>query len=225
VIAELDSVLPADAHLAVDVGSCTYWYARQLRLSGGVSAHVSGTLASMGCAIPYGIAAKVVDSGRPVIALAGDGAMQMSGMSELVTVARAWTAWRDPRFVVCVFNNRDLAAVSWEQRETEGSPRVAITQDLPDVRYADIAAVLGLAGRRVEEPGELGEAWAVALAADRPYVLDIVTDPAMPLLPPFPVGRSKAETMRTALTAEGEAGRRALALLETYVKQETSERT
>ena len=224
VVWELNRQLPADAQLAVDVGSCTYWYARQLRLPASVPAHLSGTLASMGCGIPYGIAAKVLDSSRPVVVLTGDGAMQMTGLAELVTVAHSWRTWDDPRFVVCVFDNGDLAEVSWEQREMEGEPRYAATQELPAVDYAALAGALGLAGRRVEEPGELESAWRDALAADRPFVLDVVTDPATPLLPPFPAGESKLAGMRDALLAEGESGRRAAELLETYADHERAAR-
>ncbi|HWR85782.1 MAG TPA: thiamine pyrophosphate-requiring protein [Rhodoglobus sp.] len=220
VVWELDRQLPADAQLAVDVGSCTYWYARQLRLPASVPAHVSGTLASMGCGVPYGIAAKVLDPGRPVIVLIGDGAMQMTGIAELVTIARAWPQWEDPRFVICVFDNRDLAEVSWEQREMEGEPRYATTQALPEVDYAAVAAALGLAGRRVDTPDDLEDAWREALAADRPFVLDVVTDASIPLLPPFPAGESKLEGMRAALLQEGDAGAHAVRLLDEYASHE-----
>jgi pyruvate dehydrogenase (quinone) len=185
VVRELSGRLPADALVSVDVGSVTYWYARHLRLPPGVPAHLSSTLASMGSALPYGIAAKLAAPDRPVVALAGDGAMQMSGMAELVTVAARWRDWADPRFVVCVLNNGDLAEVSWEQRETEGEPRFPASQDLPDVPYASVAELFGLHGRRVDRPEDVGPAWEQALHADRPYVLDVVCDAAVPLLPPL----------------------------------------
>src|SRR5690606_2079147 len=123
VVDELSARLPADAQVAVDVGSVTYWYARFLRPPDGVPAHLSSTLASMGSAMPYGIAAKLLHPDRPVVALAGDGAMQMNGLSELITVAHRWHDWADPRFVVLVLHNGDLAEVSWEQREMECDPR------------------------------------------------------------------------------------------------------
>ena len=133
---ELSRQLPHNAQVAVDVGSSVYWYARQLRLPVGVPAHLSGTLASMGCSVPYGIAAKLHRPDLPLIALSGDGAMQMTGLAELVTVSRMWPQWTDPRFVVCVFNNGDLAEVSWEQREMEGDPVFRDSQDLPAFPYA-----------------------------------------------------------------------------------------
>ena len=85
---------------------------------------------------------------------------------------------------MCVLNNRDLAEVSWEQRETEGEPRFATSQDLPDVPYAEWARLLGLDGVRVTAQDDVAAAWRRALAADRPFVLDAIVDPAIPLLPP-----------------------------------------
>jgi pyruvate dehydrogenase (quinone) len=220
VVAALSPRLPADAQVAVDVGSVTYWYARQLRLPAGVPAHLSSTLASMGCAVPYGLAAKLAAPDRPLVALSGDGAMQMLGNAELVTVAHRWRQWADPRFVVCVLHNRDLAEVTWEQREMEGDPRFDDSQSLPDFPYAGYADLLGLTGIRVTDPAELGSAWDRALAADRPVVLEVLTDPDVPLLPPFPAGESKLGSFRAGLDQEGPSGARARRLLDAYAEQE-----
>jgi pyruvate dehydrogenase (quinone) len=220
VIRELDGQLPADAQLALDVGSVVYWYARQLHVPNGVPAHVSGTLASMGCGVPYGIAAKLAAPERPVVVLAGDGGMQMTGVAELITVSRMWRDWSDPRFVVCVINNGDLAEVSWEQREMEGEPRFAATQDLPQFPYAGYAELLGLTGIRVDDPSQIGAAWEQSFAADRPVVLEVISDPDVPLLPPFPAGAEKLEQMRQAIGREGEPGHGARALLDEYAAHE-----
>jgi pyruvate dehydrogenase (quinone) len=209
VVRSLTDRLPADAQVSVDVGSVVYWYARHLRLPAGVPAHLSSTLASMGSALPYGIAAKLAAPDRPVIALAGDGAMQMNGLAELITVASRWADWADPRFVVCVLNNRDLAEVSWEQREMEGEPRFDTSQRIPDVPYDRYAELLGLRGIRVSGPDELAAAWDAALSADRPVVINAIVDPAVPLLPPAqPYEKIKA--MYQGLAAEdGPLARRA----------------
>jgi pyruvate dehydrogenase (quinone) len=220
VVAELSPRLPADAQVAVDVGSVTYWYARHLRLPAGVPAHLSSTLASMGCAVPYGLAAKLAAPDRPLVALSGDGAMQMLGNAELVTVAHRWRQWADPRFVVCVLHNRDLAEVTWEQREMEGDPRFDDSQSLPDFPYAGYADLLGLTGIRVTDPAQLGSAWDRALAADRPVVLEVLTDPDVPLLPPFPAGESKLGSFRAGLEQEGPSGEHARRLLDAYAEQE-----
>jgi pyruvate dehydrogenase (quinone) len=201
VVRSLSGRLPADAQVSVDVGSVVYWYARHLRLPDGVPAHLSSTLASMGCGLPYGIAAKLADPGRPVVTLAGDGAMQMSGLAELITVAHRWRDWADPRFVVCVLDNRDLAEVSWEQREREGEPRFPASQELPGVPYAEWAELLGLRGIRATGPEEMDAAWDAALAADRPVVIHAVVDPAVPLLPPGQP-TEKIQSMYRGLAAE-----------------------
>jgi pyruvate dehydrogenase (quinone) len=139
--------------------------------------------------------------------------MQMNGLAELITVAARWREWADPRFVVCVLNNRDLAEVSWEQRETEGEPRFATSQDLPDVPYADWARLLGLDGVRVTSPGDVASAWQRALAADRPFVIDAMVDPAIPLLPPGQT-YEKIKPMYEGLAAEdGDMAERAAAHL------------
>ncbi|MCU1437303.1 MAG: thiamine pyrophosphate-requiring protein [Naasia sp.] len=171
-IRELGSRLPADAQLALDVGSVVYWYARQLVLPPGVPAHVSGTLASMGCGVPYGIAAKFAEPARPVVVLTGDGGMQMTGVAELITVVSRWRDWADLRFVVAVLNNGDLAEVTWEQREMESAPRFPESQALPDFPYAGYAELLGLTGIRVTAPDEVGAAWDAALTADRPVLIE-----------------------------------------------------
>jgi pyruvate dehydrogenase (quinone) len=220
VVRELSPRLPADAQVSVDVGSITYWYARHLTLPPGVQAHLSSTLASMGSALPYGIAAKLAAPDRPVVALAGDGAMQMNGIAELITVAGLWRDWPDPRFVVLVLHNQDLAEVTWEMREMEGDPRFDASQRLPGFPYAGYADLLGLRGIRVDDPADVGAAWDAALAADRPVVLEAVVDAEVPLLPPFPAGEQKLEHMEQALAQDGPAGERALRMLEEQARQE-----
>ncbi|HEV7418386.1 MAG TPA: thiamine pyrophosphate-requiring protein [Mycobacterium sp.] len=202
VISQLSTRLPADARLAVDVGSATYWYARHLRLPRGVDAHVSGYLAAMGCAMPYAIAAKLDAPDRPVVALAGDGAMQMNGLLELITVADRWRQWSDPRFVVLVLNNGDLAEVSWEQREMEGDPRFATSQTVPAFPYADYAELLGLRGIRVTKSAESADAWVAAFSADCPVLIEAVVDPSVPLVPPN-MPDEKADKVFQAIGGEG----------------------
>jgi pyruvate dehydrogenase (quinone) len=212
VVRDLAPRLPANSALAVDVGSVTYWYARHLQLPVGVPAHLSSTLASMGSALPYAIAAKLAAPDRPVVALAGDGAMQMNGLAELITVADRWRGWADPRFIVLVLNNRELAEVSWEQREMEGDPKFVESQRLPDVPYAQWARLLGLHGVRLTEPDRVGSVWDEALAADRPTVIEAVVDPAIPLLPPDRPF-TEVEKVYAGLAQEGADGARARAHL------------
>jgi pyruvate dehydrogenase (quinone) len=205
---ELSSRLPDDALLAVDVGSVTYWYARLIRLRAGMDAHLSSTLASMGSAMPYAIAAKLAYPGRLVVALAGDGAMQMNGINELITIAARWRDWADPRLPILVLQNRDLSEVSWEMREMEGAPRWAPSQDLPAVDYAAYARLLGLGGITVTAPDEVAAAWDEALSADRPVLIDAIVERDAPLLPPT-MPDTTAEQLHASLDAEGRAGARA----------------
>ena len=184
VFAELSRKLPDYAIIAGDAGSSTMWLARYLKMRRGMSFSLSGRLASMGSAIPYAIAAKFAFPLRAVFAIAGDGAMQMNGINELITVAKYWREWKDPRFVVIVINNRDLNMVTWEMRALEGNPKFPASQDIPDFQYAAYARSLGFGGTRVENPSLLGEAFQAALSADRPYVIEAVTDPDVPMLPP-----------------------------------------
>ncbi|WP_043806993.1 thiamine pyrophosphate-requiring protein [Rhodococcus triatomae] len=182
--AELSSQLPDDAIVTADSGSAANWYARQLRFRGGIRGSLSGTLATMGPAVPYGIGAKFAHPERPVIAFAGDGAMQMNGLAELITISHYWKQWEDPRLVVAILHNNDLNQVTWEMRAMSGSPKFVESQTLPDVDYASFAAGLGLHADTVTDPDRLSGAWQRALSADRPTVLDVHTDPNMPPIPP-----------------------------------------
>jgi pyruvate dehydrogenase (quinone) len=195
---ELSSRLPDRAILSSDSGSAANWYARDLKLREGMLASLSGNLATMGPGVPYAIAAKFAHPDRPVIALVGDGAMQMNGINELITIAKYWKEWSDPRLVVLVLNNRDLNQVTWEQRAMEGDPKFEASQDLPDFPYAEYARMVGLGGVRVDDPDALGAAWDDALTADRPFVLEAVTDPDVPPLPPH-ITLKQAKAMTFAL--------------------------
>ncbi len=191
VVWELDQRLPDNSILTADSGTAAVWLARCIRIREGMSASLSGGLATMGCAVPYALAAKLAHPDRPVFGLVGDGAMQMIGLNALIDVAKQWRAannggrpWRDQRLVLLVLNNRDLNFVTWEQRAMDGDPRYVASQALPDLPYADFARMLGLDGVRVERPEDIGAAWDRALAADRPFVIDAVVDAAVPTLPP-----------------------------------------
>lgn len=181
---ELSPRLPDRVIITSDSGSCANWYARDLKIRRGMMCSLSGGLASMGAAVPYAIAAKFAHPDRPVVALVGDGAMQMNNMAELITVAKYWREWSNPKWVVCVFNNRDLNQVTWEQRVQEGDPKFDASQQLPDVPYHKFAELIGLRGIFVDNPDRLGAAWDEALASNVPVVLEVRTDPEVPPLPP-----------------------------------------
>jgi len=203
---ELSARLPEGCIIAADSGSSADWFARDLKLRRGMMASLSGNLATMGSGVPYAIAAKFAHPDRPVIACVGDGAMQMNGINELITVAKYWMRWSDPRLIVLVLNNRDLNQVTWEQRVFEGDPKYEASQEVPDFPYAAYARSLGLDGVRVEQPDAVGAAWDQALAADRPFVLEAVTDPSVPPLPPHITVQQARQFMRSMLKGDPDAG-------------------
>ena len=182
--AELSSRLPGNAIITADSGSSANWYARQLKFRDHMRGSLSGNLATMGPGVPYGIGAKFGCPDRPVIVFAGDGAMQMNGLAELITIKHYWREWTDPRLIIAVLHNNDLNQVTWEMRAMEGAPKFTESQVLPDVDYAAFAASLGLHGINVDKPDQLGPAWEQALSADRPTLLDVRTDPDVPPIPP-----------------------------------------
>jgi len=195
---ELSPCLPDRAIVTSDSGSCANWYARDLKIRRGMMCSLSGGLASMGAAVPYAIAAKFAYPDRPVIALVGDGAMQMNNMAELITIAKYWRQWANRTCVVCVFNNEDLNQVTWEQRVMEGDPKFNASQQIPNVPYHRFAELIGLAGIYVDTPEQLAGAWDRALRADRPVVLEVKTDPEVPPLPPH-ITLQQAQHMTQAL--------------------------
>jgi pyruvate dehydrogenase (quinone) len=181
---ELSPRLPERAIITSDSGSCANWYARDLKIRRGMMCSLSGGLASMGAAVPYAIAAKFAYPERPVVALVGDGAMQMNNMAELITVAKYWRQWKTSHWICGVFNNEDLNQVTWEQRVMEGDPKFNASQRIPNVPYHKFAELLGLKGIFVDDPERVAPAWEEALAADRPVVVEFKTDPEVPPLPP-----------------------------------------
>jgi pyruvate dehydrogenase (quinone) len=205
VVWEMSPRLPDNAIVTSDSGSCANWYARDYRVKRGQMCSLSGGLASMGAAVPYAIGAKFAHPDRPVVALVGDGAMQMNNMAELITIAKYCDRWSDKRLVVCVFNNEDLNEVTWEQRVMNGNPRYDASQDIPDVRYSQFAELVGLKGIYVDDPKDLGAAWDEALSADCPVVLEVKTDPEIAPLPPH-ISLKEAKNFMFSMTKDEDAG-------------------
>jgi pyruvate dehydrogenase (quinone) len=195
---ELSSRLPDDCILTADSGSATNWWARQLKLRRGMKAALSGTLATMCPGVPYAFAAKMAYPDRPVIASIGDGAMQMLGINALIDIASRWEEWANKQLVVVVLNNHDLNQVTWEQRVLSGDPKLEASQVLPDFEYARYAELLGLRGIKIDSPDQVAGAWDEALSADRPVLLEAVTDPEVPPLPPH-IQMKQATSMAKAL--------------------------
>lgn len=216
---ELSEQLPPNAIVASDSGSSANWYARDLRFRGDVRGSLSGTLATMGPGVPYVIGAKFAHPDRPAIAIVGDGAMQMNGMAELLTVGRYWKQWSDPRLIVAVLHNNDLNQVTWEMRAMEGAPKFVESQSLPDYSYAAFATTVGLNAIEITEVDQIAEGWRQALAADRPTVLDVHTDPNVPPIPPH----ATFEQMKMSGLAMLHGDEDAREVIRTGVKQKMQE--
>ncbi|MEU2210786.1 thiamine pyrophosphate-requiring protein [Streptomyces hygroscopicus] len=200
VAAELSSRLPDRAILTADSGSATNWWARHLTLREGMDASLSGTLATMGPGVPYAIAARFAHPDRPVIAFVGDGAFQMNGMNEMITVKRYLDRLAGgPPFVFCVFNNQDLNQVTWEQRAMAGDPKYPASQVIPDIPYGAYAELLGLRGIRCEAPENVGRAWDEALASGRPVVLEFKVDQEIAPIPPHLMVPMAKKSVKAAL--------------------------
>ena len=195
---ELSPRLPDNCILTCDSGSAANWYARDLKMRRGMKASLSGGLATMGPAVPYAIAAKYAHPDRHVIAMVGDGAMQMNGLNGLITIAKVWRDWGNGRLIVMVLNNGDLNQVTWEQRVMEGDPMFEPSQVVPDFPYSKYAAMLGLRGIRIDRSEDVALGWDQALASDVPCVLEMVTDPNVPPLPPH-ISAKQAKAYLSAL--------------------------
>ncbi|CAA9508273.1 MAG: Thiamine pyrophosphate-requiring protein PA2108 [uncultured Segetibacter sp.] len=195
---ELSKRLTNDSIICGDSGSSTFWYARDLKIKKGMKASLSGTLATMCSAVPYAIAAKFAFSDRMVVAVSGDGAMQMLGINELITIAKYWRQWRTPQLIIVVVNNQDLNMVTWEQRALAGDKKFEASQNIPDFPYARYAQMIGLEGIRIDKPEQIVSAFDRAMLADKPVIVEAVTDPNVPLLPPH-VNPGHAAKFFTAL--------------------------
>jgi pyruvate dehydrogenase (quinone) len=200
---ELSPRLPDNCMLTSDSGSAAVWYARDIRIRRGMRSSLSGNLATMGCGVPYAIAAKFAYPDRVAIALVGDGAMQMNGLNELITIAQYWHQWSDPRLIVLVLHNNDLNMVTWEQRAFAGDARFDASQTLFDFPYARYAELIGLEGIRVDHPDAVASAWDQALSAERPVVVEAITDPDVPPLPPH-ISLEQAKAFMFAVAKERE---------------------
>ena len=205
IFTELSKQLPDNVIMTADSGSVADWYARDIKVRRGMMGSLSGGLASLGAATPYAIAAKMAYPDRPVIGFIGDGAFQMNGMSEMITVSKYWKKWSNPCFVMMVLNNRDLNQVTWEERVESGSGKTESTQSIPDVRYSKYAELLGLHGIFVDDPEKLAGAWREALSCGKPCILEVYADANVPPLAPH-ITFAEAKNFMTSMATEPELG-------------------
>jgi len=195
---ELNKRLPANAIVTADAGSTADWYGHHIRLRRGMLGDLSGRLATMLAAMPYAVAAKFAYSDRPVICTIGDGAFQMLGMNELITIKKYMKEWDDPQLIIMVLHNNDLTQVSWEMRTEDANPVWSTSQDVESVDYAGWAELLGFTGIRVTSDDEVEAAWDAAFANRGITLIDAYTSKNVPPLPPhitFEFAKNTAEAL------------------------------
>jgi pyruvate dehydrogenase (quinone)/pyruvate oxidase len=202
VAGELSKRLRDDAIVTCDSGTIATWAARHIKIRAGQRFTLSGNLATMAPGLPYAIAAQVAYPDRQVVAFVGDGGLLMLG-SELSTAAQH----RLPIKVI-VIDNDMLGMIKWEQMVFLGNPTYGI--DLPHVDLAGMANALGVKGYRAERPQEIGGVLDDALRHDGPALVQCVTDPNEPPLPPK-IKAEQALHLAEAL-ARGEPNRERIAL-------------
>jgi pyruvate dehydrogenase (quinone) len=181
---ELNARLPDDVIVTADAGTTADWYGHHVRLGRGMRGDLSGRLATMLAAMPYAMAAKFAFPDRPVVCTIGDGAFQMLGMNELITLKKYGKQWANKQFVILVMHNDDLAQVSWEMRTEDANPLWRAAQDVESIDYAGFAQLLGFRGVRVDSDDEVAAAMDAAFAHDGVTVIDAIVSRHVPPLPP-----------------------------------------
>ncbi len=202
---ECSKRLPENVIMTGDSGSVANWYGRDIKMRRGMMGSLSGSLASLGAATPYAVAAKFAFPERVVLGFIGDGAMQMNGLNVMITVSKYWRRWSNPKFIIMVLNNQDLNQVTWEERVQLGTGKTESTQAIPDFAYHAYAELLGLKGIVVRDPEKLGEAWDEAFNADRPVIMNVYADANVPPLPPH-ITFKDAKNFITMIGSEPELG-------------------
>ncbi len=202
---ECSKRLPENVIMTGDSGSVANWYGRDIKMRRGMMGSLSGSLASLGAATPYAVAAKMAYPERVVLGFIGDGAMQMNGLNVMITVSKYWRKWSNPKFIIMVLNNQDLNQVTWEERVQLGSGKTESTQAIPDFAYHTYAELLGLKGIVVRDPEKLGAAWDEAFNADRPVIMNVYADANVPPLPPH-ITFKDAKNFMTMMASEPELG-------------------
>jgi pyruvate dehydrogenase (quinone) len=181
---ELNKRLPENAIVTADAGTTADWYGHHIRLRRGMLGDLSGRLATMLASMPYAVAAKFAYSDRTVVCTIGDGAFQMLGMNELITIKKYMKQWKNQRLIIVVLHNEDLTQVSWEMRTEDGNPVWRTAQDVESVDYAGWAKLLGFEGSSVRTDDEIEPALDAAFARDGVTLIDAYTSKNVPPLPP-----------------------------------------
>ena len=169
---ELDN----DAIVSVDSGTNTIWAARYIQVHDKMKFSLSGTLATMGCGLPYAIAAKVAYPERQSVAFVGDGGFTML-MGEFATAVQY-----DLPIKVIIIKNNTLGMIRWEQMAFLGNPEYVV--EFSPINFAKFADACGGKGYTITEPGEVGPIIHEAMEEKRPTIIEALVDPFDPPMPP-----------------------------------------
>jgi pyruvate dehydrogenase (quinone) len=174
--ATLSELASDDAMFFVDTGTACMWMARHVYGSKNRRVFGSFTWASMANAAPNAFGAQLAYPGRQTIAMCGDGGFTMLGLGDLLTQVE-----RKSPVVQIILNNSSLDFVNIEQQEAGFVP---FGVQFKNPNFAKVAEAMGAKGIRIEEPGDVREGLAAALAyKDGPVVVDAVVDPYALSLP------------------------------------------
>jgi len=172
---QLSKLLRDDAIFTADCGTSTIWSARHIRIRGDMMFSCSGTLATMGNALPYSIAAALAYPERQVVCLVGDGGFTMM-MGELATIVK----YKLPVKIVIIKNNV-LGHIKWEQIAFEGNPQYGV--ELQPIDFALYAQACGAAGFTLDDPEQAESVLRAALDVPGPAVVQAVVDANEPPMP------------------------------------------
>jgi pyruvate dehydrogenase (quinone) len=176
VATSLSEELDDDAMISVDSGTITSWAARYINIKRGMLFSLSGTLASMGCGLPYAIAAQIAFPKRQSVAFVGDGGFTML-MGEFATAVQ----YNLPIKVIVIKNNV-LGMIRWEQMAFLGNPEFGV--EFTPIDYVKFAQACGGKGYAIKEPNEVKSILNEAMNEKKPAIVEVYVDPFDPPMPP-----------------------------------------
>lgn len=203
---ELNKRLPPRAVVTCDAGTTADWYGHHIRLREGMLGDLSGRLATMLAAMPYATAAKFAYPDRSVVCTIGDGAFQMLGMNELITVKKYLDRWENPQLIVVVMHNDDLTQVSWEMRTEDGNPVWETAQDVESVDFAGWAQLLGFQGIAVHRDEDVVPALDRAFAHRGVTLIDAYVSRNVPPLPAKVTAEYAVNTVKALVKGDPQEG-------------------
>ena len=168
--------LDDNAIVSVDSGTNTIWAARYIQMRKGMKFSVSGTLASMGCGLPYALAAQIAYPKRQCVAFVGDGGFTML-MGEFATAVQ----YNLPIKVIILKNNV-LGMIRWEQMAFLGNPEFGV--EFSPIDFAKFAEACGGKGYSIKEYSDVESTMKIAMKERKPTIVEAYVDPFEPPVPP-----------------------------------------